>query len=138
MIHISSVFFLTSPSVLPPLKSGFCPYVSTKTPQSCCQLLKTVLSPVLSAGSDTVGYIVPFEALAFLGFVVALQSPSLLPIGILSPLYLFFIKFLKQYLLLHVFLKYWYYLDFYIYPLLVLCKTVSLGDHISSNSSTKY
>ena len=43
--------------------------------------------------------------LDFLGFLVALHSPSLLSIGILFPLHLSFIKFLKQYLLFHIFLK---------------------------------
>lgn len=71
---------------------------------------------------------------------LCMSAPLLIitPMVILFPLYLWFINFLKRYLLLHVFFKYWYYLDIYISPLLISCKTLSLGNHISSNSSTKW
>lgn len=102
---LSLPFHQTSPVILPDPKDGLKPYVLCWIKH--CWLYCSFWSSCL------------------LWLCVSTPLPITATIVILFLLDIFFIKILKGRLLLHVFLKYWYYVDVYISPLLISCKTLS-------------
>lgn len=112
-----------------PLRYGFYPY-SARTSPSCCQILRTVFKSCVLCWIHWWLYCF-FWSSCLSWLCVSTLLPITTPfIVILFPLYLFFIDFLKAYLVLQVFLKCRYYLDLDIFPLLMSHKTLSHSHYL--------